>query len=62
MPPRKAKKAPGQTWSGLDEGDITGAEEADDAQLIEFGRRSQDLPKEQPEKKERRRCPRKPRR
>jgi hypothetical protein len=62
MAARKAKKAPGQTWSGLDEGDITGAEEADDAQLIEFGRRSQDPPTEQPEKKERRRCPRKPRR
>jgi hypothetical protein len=62
MPPRKAKKAPGQTWSGLDEGDITGAEEAEDAQLVEFGRRSQDPPQEQPEKKERRRCHRKPRR
>jgi hypothetical protein len=62
MAARKAKKAPGQTWSGLDEGDITGAEEADDAQLIEFGRRCQDPPTEQPEKKERRRCPRKPRR
>ena len=61
MPRKQAKKAPGQTWSGLDEGDITGAEEADDAQLIEFGRRSQDPPPEQPEKKERRRC-RKPKR
>ena len=62
MPRKQVKKGPGQTWSGLDEGDITGAEEADDAQLIEFGRRSQDPPTEQPEKKERRRCPRKPRR
>jgi hypothetical protein len=61
MPRKQAKKAPGQTWSGLDEGDITGAEEAEDAQLVEFGRRSQDPPPEQPEKKERRRC-RKPRR
>lgn len=61
MPRKKAKKAPGQTWSGLDEGDITGAEEADDAQLIEFGRRSQDPPPTEPEKKERRRC-RKPKR
>jgi hypothetical protein len=52
MPRKQAKKGPGQTWSGLDEGDITGAEEADDAQLIEFGRRSQDPPTEQPEKKE----------
>ena len=61
MPRKQAKKAPGQTWSGLDEGDITGAEEAEDAQLVEFGRRSQDPPPEQPEKKERRRC-RKPKR
>ena len=61
MPRKQAKKAPGQTWSGLDEGDITGAEEAEDAQLVEFGRRTQDPPPEQPEKKERRRC-RKPRR
>jgi hypothetical protein len=57
----KAKKAPGQTWSGLDEDDLTGQAEAEEAQLIEFGRRSQDPPKEKPEKKERR-CPRKPRR
>jgi hypothetical protein len=52
MPPRKAKKAPCQTWSGLDEDDLTGQAEAEEAQLIEFGRRSQDPPKEQPEKKE----------
>jgi hypothetical protein len=58
----KAKKAPGQTWSGLDEDDLTGQAEAEEAQLIEFGRRSQDPPKEQPDTKERRRCPRKPRR
>jgi hypothetical protein len=61
MPRKQAKKAPGQTWSGLDEGDITGAEEAEDAQLVEFGRRSQDPPPTEPEKKERRRC-RKPKR
>jgi hypothetical protein len=60
MASRKAKKGPGQTWSGLDEDDITGQAEAEDSQLIEFGRRSQDPPTEQPEKKERRRCPRKP--
>lgn len=56
MPRKKGKKKPGQTWSGLDEGDITGAEEAEDAQLVEFGRRSQDPPPTEPEKKERRRC------
>lgn len=58
----KAKKKPGQTWSGLEEPDITGADEAEAEQLIEFGRRSQDPPPEQPDTKERRRCPRKPRR
>ena len=36
----KAKKKPGQTWSGLEEPDITGADEAEAEQLIEFGRRS----------------------
>jgi hypothetical protein len=60
MPRKQAKKKPGQTWSGLDEGDITGAEEAESEQMIEFGRRSQDPPKP-PEQKEPR-CPRKPRR
>jgi hypothetical protein len=40
----KAKKKPGQTWSGLEEPDITGADEAEAEQLIEFGRRSQDPP------------------
>ena len=59
MPPRKAKKKPGQTWSGLEEPDITGAEEAEAEQLIEFGRRSK--PPEESEEKERR-CPRKPKR
>ena len=59
MPPRKAKKKPGQTWSGLEEPDITGADEAEAEQMIEFGRRSK--PPEQPEKKERR-CRRKPKR
>lgn len=61
MPPKKGKKKPGQTWSGLEEPDITGAEEAEAEQMIEFGRRSQDPPPTEPEKKERRRC-RKPRR
>ena len=59
MPRKPAKKAP-RTWEGLEESDITGAEEAEAEQLIEFGRRSK--PPEQHEKKERRRCPRKPRR
>jgi hypothetical protein len=62
MAARKAKKEITRTWEGLEEPDVTGAEEAESEQLIEFGRRSQDPPTEQPEKKERRRCPRKPRR
>ena len=59
MPPRKAKKGEVRTWEGLEETDITGADEAEAEQLIEFGRRSKTP--EQPEKKERR-CPRKPKR
>ena len=62
MAKARGRKGPGQTWSGLDDDDLTGQAEAEEAQLIEFGRRSQDPPTEQPEKKERRRCPRKPRR
>lgn len=62
MSTARGRKKPGQTWSGLDEDDITGQAEAEESQLIEFGRRSKDPPAEQPEKKERRRCPRKPRR
>ena len=62
MPPRKAKKGPGQTWSGLDEDDITGQAEAEEAQMVEFGRRAEPKPTKDPETKERRRCPRKPRR
>ena len=58
--PRKPAKTKARTWDGLEESDITGAEEAEAEQLIEFGRRSK--PPEQHEKKERRRCPRKPRR
>ena len=62
MPPRKAKKGPGQTWSGLDEDDITGQAEAEEAQMVEFGRRAEpkpDDPRESPTKE--RRC-RKPKR
>ena len=59
MPPRKAKKGEVRTWEGLEEPDVTGADEAEAEQMIEFGRRSKTP--EQPEKKERRRC-RKPRR
>lgn len=58
----RGKKKPGQTWSGLDEDDLTGQAEAEEAQLIEFGRRSEAKPVEpgkQPEKE--RRC-RKPKR
>jgi hypothetical protein len=40
MPRKRPSPTPGQTWSGLDESDITGAEEAEAEQLIEFGRRS----------------------
>ena len=60
MPPRKAKKGEVRTWEGLEEPDVTGADEAEAEQMIEFGRRSK--PPEQPEKKERRRCHRKPKR
>jgi len=57
MPPRKAKKGPGQTWSGLDEDDLTGQAEAEEAQLIEFGRRAEPKPGETREPTEReRRC------
>ena len=59
---KQAKKASPRTWSGLEESDITGAEEAEAEQLIEFGRRSQDPPPKEPDTKERRRCPRNPRR
>ena len=38
--PRPEKR----TWDGLLDDDVTGAEEAEDAQLIEFGRKRQ--PKE----------------
>jgi hypothetical protein len=60
MPPRKAKKGEPRTWDGLGDSDITGADEAEAEQLIEFGRRSKDPPKP-PEQKEPR-CPGKPRR
>jgi hypothetical protein len=59
MPPRKAKKGEVRTWEGLEEPDVTGADEAEAEQMIEFGRRSKTP--EQPEKKERR-CRRKPKR
>jgi hypothetical protein len=53
----KAKKAPGQTWSGLDEDDLTGQAEAEEAQLIEFGRRAEAQPGETREPPEReKRC------
>jgi hypothetical protein len=61
MPPRKAKKGPGQTWSGLDEDDLTGQAEAEEAQLIEFGRRSEANPVEPREPVREKRC-RKPKR
>jgi hypothetical protein len=49
----KAKKGEPRTWDGLGDPDITGADEAEAEQLIEFGRRSQDPPPP-PEQKERR--------
>lgn len=59
MPRKQAKKGEVRTWEGLEEPDVTGADEAEAEQLIEFGRRSK--PPEQHEKKERR-CRRKPKR
>jgi hypothetical protein len=57
MPRKRAKKGEPRTWDGLDEPDITGADEAEAEQLIEFGRRSKKAKppdtKEQP-------CPQKP--
>ena len=37
---RQAKKGEPRTWDGLEDPDITGADEAEAEQLIEFGRRS----------------------
>ena len=58
MPRRQAKKASPRTWDGLEESDITGAEEAEAEQLIEFGRRSKKPAPHEEEKP----CPRKPKR
>lgn len=54
--PRKPAKTKARTWDGLEESDITGAEEAEAEQLIEFGRRSKKTkpPEEKPP------CPQKP--
>jgi hypothetical protein len=49
----RPRKKPEQTWSGLDEDDLTGQAEAEDAQLIEFGRRAQDPPKPSEQKEPR---------
>jgi hypothetical protein len=56
MPRKRPRPPPGQTWSGLDEPDITGAEEAEAEQLIEFGRRSKKPTPPEEEKP----CPPKP--
>ena len=56
MPRKQAKKVDRRTWEGLEEPDITGAEEAEAEQLIEFGRRSK-KPKPPEEEKP---CPKKP--
>ena len=55
MPRKPAKKAP-RTWDGLEESDITGSEEAEAEQLIEFGRRSKKPTPTEEEKP----CPQKP--
>jgi hypothetical protein len=39
MAKRRPKKKPPQTWDGIDEGDITGTEEAAESQLIQFGKK-----------------------
>ena len=54
--PRKPKAKAPRTWDGLEDHDITGAEEAEAEQLIEFGRRSK-KPKPPEEEKP---CPQKP--
>jgi hypothetical protein len=56
MPRKRPSPPPGQTWSGLDEPDITGADEAEAEQLIEFGRRSKKPQTPEEEKP----CPQKP--
>ena len=43
---RKPKRKAGQTLAGLDEDDVTGAEEAEAQQMVEFLRRSQPKPAE----------------
>ena len=55
---KQAKKASPRTWDGLEESDITGAEEAEAEQLIEFGRRSKKPTPPEEEKP----CPQKPKR
>lgn len=54
--PRKPKAKAPRTWDGLEESDITGAEEAEAEQLIEFGRRSKKPTPPEEEKP----CPQKP--
>lgn len=56
MPRKRPSPPPGQTWSGLDEPDITGSDEAEAEQLIEFGRRSKKPTPPEEEKP----CPQKP--
>ena len=47
MAKKPSPKPEKRTWDGLLDDDVTGAEEAEDAQMIEFGR------KRQPEKPKR---------
>jgi len=49
MPRKPAKTKPPRTWDGLEDPDITGADEAEAEQLIEFGRRSKPQPPEEEE-------------
>jgi len=58
MAPKQAKKGEPRTWDGLGEPDITGADEAEAEQLIEFGRRSK---KKQPMEEEKPCPPKNPR-
>ena len=58
MARRQAKKGEPRTWGGLEEPDVTGADEAEAEQLIEFGRRSK---KPQPPEEEKPCPPKNPR-
>lgn len=56
MSKARGRTNPGQTWSGLDDDDVTGQAEAEESQLIEFGRRSKPKPDEPAEPEREKRC------